>query len=165
MTPVHPAANCSRLDGDFGWQLGSVFRRYAQCASTALAELPGGARGYQVLAAAETGGAGTPLALAARMGVDRTVMTYLLDEIEAAGLVERTPDPADRRARRIGLTAAGAAQLASANKRLRHAEEQLLATLSPDERNTFRQLLSRIAGHSADRTAGIDETCAADKPG
>ena len=31
-------------------------------------------------------------------------MTYLLDDLEAAGLVERRPDPTDRRARRVAPT-------------------------------------------------------------
>ena len=34
-------------------------------------------------------------------------MTYLLDDLEKAGLIERRPDPADRRARRIAATASG----------------------------------------------------------
>jgi DNA-binding MarR family transcriptional regulator len=34
-------------------------------------------------------------------------MTYLLDSLAEAGLVERRPDPADRRARRIVATARG----------------------------------------------------------
>ena len=143
------AADCAGLDQDLGWQLGSVFRSYARAASSALAELPGGPRGYQVLSAADAGNAGTQLALATRMGVDRTVMTYLLDDLEAAGLVERQPDPADRRARRIALTSAGATRLAAANEHLRLAEEHILAALPPDERATFRRLLSRVAAHAA----------------
>jgi DNA-binding MarR family transcriptional regulator len=34
-------------------------------------------------------------------------MTYLLDDLEAASLIERRPDPADRRARRIVATQKG----------------------------------------------------------
>jgi DNA-binding MarR family transcriptional regulator len=143
------AADCAGLDGDLGWQLGSVFRAYARAANAALAELPGGPRGYQVLAATEAGNAGTQLALATRMGVDRTVMTYLLDDLEAAGVIERRPDPTDRRARRLVLTSTGATTLAAANERLRLAEEHILAALSADDRSTFRRLLSRVAAHAA----------------
>src|SRR5204862_8339718 len=42
----------------------------------------------------------TQLALAQHLGVDRTVMTYLIDDLEAAKLIERRPDPTDRRADR-----------------------------------------------------------------
>ena len=69
-----------------------------------------GARGYLVLAVAGQGEPKSQLALAQHLGVDRTAMTYLLDDLEAAGLVERRPDPADRRARRVTLTDAGQAR-------------------------------------------------------
>ena len=72
---------------DLGWALGVVFRSYARAASLAFSELPGGPRGYQVLAAAARGEPGNQLKLAQHLGVDRTVMTYLLDKLENAGLI------------------------------------------------------------------------------
>nr|MBA3906797.1 winged helix DNA-binding protein [Pseudonocardiales bacterium] len=85
------------------------------------------------------------LALAQQLGVDRTVMTYLLDELEGAGLVERRPDPADRRARRITLTADGRRRLCALERSLRAAEEQLLEPLDAEERCILRALLLRVA--------------------
>ena len=104
--PVPDAAACT-LSNDLGWALGVVFRGYVKATHEALADLPGGPRGYQVLAAAARDEHGSQLALAQHLGVDRTVMTYLLDDLEAAGLIERRPDPADRRARRIVATPDG----------------------------------------------------------
>ena len=123
-----------------------VFRGYLKAAQDALADLPGGPRGFQVLAAAARDQHGSQLALAHRLGVDRTVMTYLLDDLEAAGLIERRADPADRRARRILATARGRETLADAARRLRAAEDQLLAGLDggPDA-GTFRALLRQLA--------------------
>jgi DNA-binding MarR family transcriptional regulator len=95
------------LHADLGWALGVVFRSYIKTANTVMAEVPGGPRGYQVLTAAARGLSGTQLALAQQLGIDRTVMTYLLDDIERAGLVERRPDPADRRVKALALTPAG----------------------------------------------------------
>jgi DNA-binding PadR family transcriptional regulator len=81
-------------------------------------------------------------------------MTYLLDDLEAAGLIERKPDPTDRRARRIVLTEAGLGRLCELERRLRDAEEGLLRALAPEERELFRGLLRRLAvacgEHSAD---------------
>src|SRR5260370_42709662 len=91
------ASVCRTLNDDLGWALGTIFRSYVKAAGVAVADLPGGPRGYQVLTAASNGGPGTPLALANQLGVDRTVMTYLLDDLERAGLIERRPHPADRR--------------------------------------------------------------------
>ncbi|GAA2876896.1 hypothetical protein GCM10010472_38160 [Pseudonocardia halophobica] len=155
-----------RVDADLGWALGRVTRAHLHTAQEVVSGLPGGPRGYQVLAAANDGEVSTQLAIARMLGVDRTVMTYLLDELEGAGLVERRPDPADRRARRIVLTAAGRERLCELDRRLREAEERLLAPLEPAERDTLRELLRRLAtgtghdGASACRVA--EEISAAD---
>src|SRR3984957_15654392 len=126
------------LADDLGWGLGTVFRAYVKAAHQAVADLPGGPRGYQVLSAAAQGTVGSQLALAQYLGVDRTVMTYLLDDLEAARLIERRPDPADRRARRIVATARGTVLLTALNDRLRAAENHVLAPLGHEERETFR---------------------------
>src|ERR1700692_1937362 len=126
------------LVDDLGWGLGMVFRAYVKAAHAAVADLPGGPRGYQVLSAAAQGTVGSQLALAQHLGVDRTVMTYLLDDLEAAGLIERRPDPADRRARRVGATPPGHALLSRLKDRLRAAEAHLLAPLDSGRPDAFR---------------------------
>ena len=45
--------------------------------------------------------------LAARMGISKQAVGQLLDEIEDAGFIYRTPDPADKRARLVRLTESG----------------------------------------------------------
>jgi DNA-binding MarR family transcriptional regulator len=145
-----PDAGARTLSNDLGWALGAVFRGYVKAAHEALAGLPGGPRGYQVLAAAAADEHGSQLALAQHLGVDRTVMTYLLDDLEAAGLIERRPDPADRRARRIVATPSGQGTLTGLDQRLRAAEEQLLSGLDTEEdRQVFRSLLRRLAVHAS----------------
>ncbi len=138
----------SSVESDLGWALGTVMRSYLRVSTEVVAGVPGGPRGYQVLSAA----AGEPrsqLALAQHLGVDRTVMTYLLDDLEGAGLVERRPDPADRRARRVLLTADGNARLCDLERRLSAAEEHLLDPLEPAERDVLRRLLRRLATRTA----------------
>jgi DNA-binding MarR family transcriptional regulator len=146
-----PGAACGGvLSGDLGWALGVVFRSYVSAANAALADLPGGPRGYQVLAAATRGEPGSQLELAQHLGIDRTVMTYLLDDLAGAGLIERRPDPADRRARRIAATAQGRDLLGVLDRRLRAAEHQVLAGLaSEDHRRVFRALLRQVATHAS----------------
>ena len=138
------------LSSDLGWALGVVFRSYVTAANGALADLPGGPRGYQVLAAATRGEPGSQLELAQHLGIDRTVMTYLLDDLERAGLIERRPDPADRRARRIVATVAGRDLLGVLDRRLSAAEQQVLAGLdSEPDRRAFRALLRQAATHAS----------------
>jgi DNA-binding MarR family transcriptional regulator len=143
---VGGAPSCvGALAGDLGWGLGVVLRAYASAARAAVADLPGGPRGYQILSAAAQGAVSSQLALAQHLGVDRTVMTYLLDDLEAAKLVERHPDPTDRRARRVVATQLGTELLASLNDRLRAAEARLLAPLALETRETFRAQVRLLA--------------------
>src|SRR5690349_24994449 len=145
----HQAMDGCTLSNDIGWALGALSRAYMQAVSATFADVPGGPRGYQVLAAAAREEPGSQLALAQHLGVDRTVMTYLLDSLAEAGLVERRPDPADRRARRIVATTRGRALLDGLGQRLRAAEDQLLAGLDDEDRQTFRSLLPPVAVHGA----------------
>jgi DNA-binding MarR family transcriptional regulator len=139
-------SGCSgALQDDLGWALGVVFRSYAKAASAAFADVPGGPRGYQVLAVSTRGEPRSQLELAHHLGVDRTVMTYLLDDLERAGLIERHPDPADRRARRIAATPRGRELLGDLDARLRAAEEHVLAGLRTDARQDFRAMLRQLA--------------------
>src|SRR6202049_443519 len=143
---VGDAPSCvGALAGDLGWGLGMILRAYATAAHTAVADLPGGPRGYQVLSAAAQGAVSSQLALAQHLGVDRTVMTYLLDDLEAAGLIERRPDPADRRAPRVVAPQLGNEPLATLKARLRAVEAHVLAPLDREARETFRAQVRLLA--------------------
>jgi DNA-binding MarR family transcriptional regulator len=140
-------ASCAdALGDDLGWSLGVLMRSYLRAAGPAFAAVPGGPRGYQVLAAAARARPGSQQELAGHLGVDRTVMTYLLDDLERAGLIERRLDPADRRARRIAVTGTGRDLLAGLEARLRAADDSVLAGLpDPGDRQRFRALLRALA--------------------
>ncbi|MEV0248623.1 MarR family transcriptional regulator [Nocardia sp. NPDC050712] len=139
-------------DTDFGWALFAVVRRYRHRTDELVADLPGGPRGYQVLLGSQQIGPKSQLALAHYLGLDRTVLTYLIDDLAAAGLVERRPDPADRRVRRVELTARGSTVLAETRRRLRGVEDDLLAPLTPAQRESLRTLLHLVA--TSEDTAG-----------
>ena len=140
-----PVSSPTSVEAELGWALGTITRNFLKVSGECLAEVPGGPRGYMVLSSLGTGEPSTQAALAQHLGVDRTMMTYLLDDLEDAGLVERRPDPADRRARRVTLTETGATRLAEFMCGLRSAEDDLLQALDPDERTQLRELLRRLA--------------------
>ena len=131
--------------GDLGWAINVVFRAFRQWASTSVADLPGGPRGYLVLSAVSHDLPRSQLALAQQLAVDKTAMTYLLDALEGAGLVERRPDPADRRQRQIVITSNGHRALEEFGERLAGAERRLLSALTPEEARDFRQMFDRVA--------------------
>ncbi|GFJ94206.1 hypothetical protein Prum_078480 [Phytohabitans rumicis] len=136
-----------------------VFRAYLRSASAVTEGLPGGHRGYQVLTAAARSAPGSQSALGKQLGIDRTVMTYLLDDLERAGLVERQPAPGDRRTRHVVATAHGQKLLDDLDARLAHAEAHLLAGLPEPDRATFKSLLCRLATH-ANSLDPVADACA-----
>jgi DNA-binding MarR family transcriptional regulator len=73
-------------------------------------------------------------ALAAGIGADKTRLIPILDDLQRRGLIEREPDPADRRVRLLGLTPEGRRLHEVVRKEIRVAEEQLLGGLQPAAR-------------------------------
>lgn len=142
---------------DFGQALASLMRTYMQSARAAVEDLPGGPRGYQVMSIAAVDACSNQAAVAEALGLDRTVMTYLVDDLEKAGLAERRPDPADRRARQVVLTAKGRKSYDNAADKIARVEREVLGGLSDDEVALFRKLLDRAAaGPSIDSVHACD---------
>ena len=138
------------LDSDLGWALGVVFRAYVKASRSVTADVPGGHRGFQVLTAATTTPPGNQRTIAQRLGIDRTVMTYLLDDMEKAGLVERRADPADRRTRLIVATDHGRATLEELCRRLDRLESHILGSLPGDDQASLKGLLQQLAARLND---------------
>jgi DNA-binding MarR family transcriptional regulator len=101
--------------------------------------------GYVVLSHLAHAPAETQLALAQAIRYDKTRLIGLLDTLEAGGLVTRTPDPADRRARIVSLTAAGAERHQAARSAIHAMEDELLAGVSAAERTRLRRTLTRLS--------------------
>lgn len=89
----------------------------------------------------------TQIDLANATGTDRTAMTYLLDELERNGLVERVRNPADRRSYLIHLTAQGEELRAKAAADLAEQADRLMEPLTAAERSQLVDLLTRVADH------------------
>jgi DNA-binding MarR family transcriptional regulator len=83
--------------------------------------------------------------VARRLGVDRTTMVDLIDELENKGLVQRRQDPADRRRNVVALTPAGTATLAGASRATREAERRFLGSLAAPQAAAFREALRAVA--------------------
>jgi DNA-binding MarR family transcriptional regulator len=83
--------------------------------------------------------------VARRMGVDRTTMVALIDDLEGKGLVQRRQDPDDRRKNVVFLTEAGRATLRGAAAATEQAERRFLASLPGGESATFTEALRAVA--------------------
>ncbi|SEG94870.1 DNA-binding transcriptional regulator, MarR family [Actinacidiphila yanglinensis] len=147
------------LDTDLGWAIRMVSTAFRRVATDSVADLPGGARGYLVLVAL-AGDREPPsqLTLAKEVSLDRTVMTYLLDDLEAHNLVTRKPDPRDRRARQVLITDTGRARLTQVRESLGAAEARLLTDLDPTDTEQLRTLLARVAQTAQREVVAANET-------
>ncbi|WP_031518788.1 MarR family winged helix-turn-helix transcriptional regulator [Streptomyces sp. NRRL F-5123] len=72
-------------------------------------------------------------ALAEAIGADKTRIIDVLTELEARGLITRTPDPSDRRVRLLALTAEGLRVRDAAQGAIQSREARLLARHLPEE--------------------------------
>jgi DNA-binding MarR family transcriptional regulator len=79
--------------------------------------------------------------LGAAMGIDRSTMVALIDQLESAGLAKRRPSATDRRAREIAITAKGRRLLERARRMVLETEDEVLAGLTADERAELVRLL------------------------
>jgi MarR family transcriptional regulator for hemolysin len=140
-----PGTTTAPVPGDMGWNLGMVLRGYQGRFEAAVADMPAGTRGFQVLSAVVHKDPPNQQALGAHLAIDRTVLTYLLDTLVDAGVVERVPDPADRRARRVIATESGRQMLAAYESRVAAAEADLMAGLEKEDAATLGILISRLA--------------------
>ena len=84
----------------------------------------------------------TALAEAALM--TKQSMGYLVDDLEALGYVERVPDPTDRRAKVVRLTARGRAVEETVRKVIRQIEADWAARLGQKEYQHLTRLLRAL---------------------
>jgi MarR family transcriptional regulator for hemolysin len=159
VTAIEPALLPPGLEDSLGWLLAQCFRAYGEAMERAVAGIPHGHRGFQALSGAAHCSARNQAELARQLGVDRTVMVYLVDDLAKAGLVERIADPADRRSRLIRATPPGVERLASAQQAIKEAEAMVLAPLSPTEQGQLRSMLQSLASHYIAHAGGAADAC------
>lgn len=82
--------------------------------------------------------------LAARVGLDASTLVRLIDKLQERGLLERQPDPNDRRARRLVLTPAGEEEVREIRQRLLEIEHELLAGLDDETMSVVVDALTHI---------------------
>jgi DNA-binding MarR family transcriptional regulator len=135
-----PAALANRL----GYLLKHAQLRLAGLGASALAPFGINGRECAVLIVIDDAPPLSQLELARRMGVDRTTMVALIDELEAKALVARHPDPHDRRKNVIALTDAGRTTLREARTAHDHAEERFLDGLSEQDSAHLKRILRAV---------------------
>jgi len=95
------------------------------------------------------------------LGIDASNLVALLNELEDAGLIVRRRDRTDRRRGIIELAEQGEQLLDDLARALERIDDELLSTLTSEERATLNALLVRAAetGMVAGCTEVPDEGC------
>ena len=100
---------------------------------------------YAILALLDEGVRETQGAIAQALGYDKAQLVGLLDELEAAGLVERRRDTADRRRHLVVMTPAGRKALERLRKLSADIDARFLEALGESERKELHALLLKVA--------------------
>ncbi|WP_141732348.1 MarR family winged helix-turn-helix transcriptional regulator [Oligoflexus tunisiensis] len=98
-----------------------------------------------ILTVLKSGASFNQIQLAEELGIDRASMVKFIDGLESCGLVERTPDEKDRRARLLRLTGKGRRKYESLRKKELAVEDQFLSGLDQTEKDALRALLLKLS--------------------
>ncbi|MBV1700854.1 MAG: MarR family transcriptional regulator [Hyphomicrobiales bacterium] len=82
--------------------------------------------------------------LSGLIALDRATIGGVMDRLETKGWVHRKPSQSDRRIKALHISASGKALLEAAGPKVDEVQKRLLAPLSPDEQQTFLQLLTKL---------------------
>lgn len=85
--------------------------------------------------------------LTARLGVQPGSASEVLNKLEQAGLIARTPSEADHRTMNIRLTPDGEALAKAASAKRAERHEQMFTVLSEEEKDTLIALLEKVNAH------------------
>jgi DNA-binding MarR family transcriptional regulator len=88
-----------------------------------------------------------PTQLTDSLLVSSGTMTNRLDRLERRGLIERAPNPGDRRSVEIALTDSGHKLVDAVVGEHVAREQEMLAPLSARERETLTRILRKLAAH------------------
>lgn len=85
-----------------------------------------------------------PSELAARLGISKQSLSYLLRELERLGYLERRPDPADLRAKRVVVTRRGKGAIAVIRSAVTELEQEWAEQLGARRYAQLRSLLVEL---------------------
>ena len=102
---------------------------------------------FTVLLSLDEQGPSSQAELGRRLGIDRSDLHAVLNDLERDALVVRTADERDRRRNVVALTTAGARVLGRLLVRVEAAQAELLAPLSAGQRRDLVRSLALLAGH------------------
>ncbi|WP_405167360.1 MarR family transcriptional regulator [Nocardia sp. NBC_01499] len=107
--------------------------------------------GYSVLLGLGKEPVYTQAALAKAINADKTRIIGVLDELQQGGLIDRAPDPADRRVNLVSITAAGRSLRDRVQADIQEQENRLLSQLPAADRRAFLRSLQALSTAAAEQ--------------
>lgn len=99
---------------------------------------------HALLSALDDFGALSQQQLADALDLDKSHLVGRLDQLEGRSLVDRTPDPRDRRRNQVALTSTGKALIDELRPAGQRSQQVLLNVLTAPEQETLVALLRRV---------------------
>lgn len=97
--------------------------------------------------------------LAARLYLDKSTVSRVVDALGRKGLLEKAPHPEDRRAVQLVASPKGKALQAQIADEIRENEKRLLTDFDPEVRSAMIELIGRLASAAANRVDTTGGTC------
>lgn len=142
--PDEPPAHWKRLPS---WLLTQTAAHAHRLVSDTFAAADARGYHYRILATLDEFGPASQADLGRRTAIHLSDMVGSINELADQGLVERSPDPSDRRRNIISVTGAGLRRLKDLHAQLVRTQDELLAPLSKREREQLTGLLARLLDH------------------
>lgn len=136
---IHPA-----MKSNVGYCLFKLGLRYRALMDSKLVEHGLVAPQCGIISLLDRTGPMTQIELGRYILIDKATMVRLLDGLEAKKFLVRITDPQDRRAKKLELTGAGRKFLQTVQALIAQVDDSLLGVLSKKERDTLKDLVSKI---------------------
>jgi DNA-binding MarR family transcriptional regulator len=133
-----------------------VFESWYVQYEAAVAKLGLSVNGLMVLIVLHEEGNTTQTQLVQRMGIDKSTMVSIVDELEDSGFVERRRAKHDRRTVPIHVTEAGAVVAGKAAEVTDLSNKTVFADFTAAERAEFTRYLARLADTMTDADTDTD---------
>jgi MarR family transcriptional regulator, transcriptional regulator for hemolysin len=138
-----------------GLQLARVSKSVGRAFNDALAEVGGSLPVWLILTTLRGEAHSSQQRLARAVGIEGPTLTRHLDQLEAAGLVRRVPQPDDRRAVRVEPTEAGLALHARMLEVVIAFNRRLTAGLAQDDLDRLRVLLETLEANVRESSGSL----------
>jgi MarR family transcriptional regulator for hemolysin len=132
-----------------GLHLARAAKSVSRAFDAALTEAGGSLPVWLVLVSLKSQQHGAQREIADAIGIEGATLTHHLNKLEAAGLVTRRRDPANRRVHHVELTKAGDALFFALLERVVAFDRQLRAGVDEADLEQLRLLLDRLAGNAS----------------